>query len=137
MDMAHVRRLNAAAARRYQARQRGEDVPLRRDGPPAWSQEARLATVPVRFHAKVEPEPNTGCWLWIGARLRDGYGELFVNRVVRRAHLVAYTLYRGPIPIGLEADHTCRVRSCVNPWHLEFVTHVENIRRATFRNRSR
>ena len=67
------------------------------------------------FWTKVEPEPNSGCWLWTGYTNRDGYG-CFRRDLL--AHRFAYELYRGAIPAGLTLDHTCRVRSCVNPAHL-------------------
>lgn len=45
------------------------------------------------------------------------------------AHRVAYELWVGPIPEGMELDHRCKVRACINPAHLEPVTHAENMRR--------
>lgn len=75
------------------------------------------------------PEPNSGCWLWVGGRTAQGYGETFVNGRVRYAHRVAYELHVGPIPAGLQLDHRCRVRSCINPRHLEPVTNRENTMR--------
>lgn len=74
------------------------------------------------------------CWIWTGA-LASGYGTFRtpdpVNRRGRlvRAHRFAYELVVGPIPDGLELDHLCRVRACVNPAHGEPVTHAENVRR--------
>ncbi len=72
------------------------------------------------------------CWLWKGGMTR-GYGVYAVWRGNRyrntRAHRVAYELTIGFIPVGLEIDHLCRVRNCVNPAHLEAVTHRENILR--------
>lgn len=67
-------------------------------------------------------EPNTGCWLWIGGVNAHGYG------VFRKglAHRWSYRRYRGEIPKGLELDHLCRTRCCINPDHLEAVTHKEN-----------
>lgn len=82
-----------------------------------------------RFWDKVMPEPNSGCWLWMGALYFNGYGAFGVNRKTRRAHRIAYEALRGPIPAGLHLDHKCRVRSCVNPDHLEPVTQAENNRR--------
>lgn len=70
---------------------------------------------------------NGYCIKWTGALDRDGYGR--VGRDCDLAHRVAYEREFGPIPEGLEIDHLCRVRSCVNPEHLEPVTHAENMRR--------
>jgi hypothetical protein len=75
------------------------------------------------------PEPNTGCWLWGGTVDTKGYGQLHVGGRLLRAHRVSYELNKGAIPAGLELDHKCRVRRCVNPEHLEPVTHRENLRR--------
>lgn len=83
-----------------------------------------------RFDAKVMPEPNSGCWLWVGAWITREYGIFSVRpKTFRVAHVWNYERYRGPIPSGLELDHLCRVHQCVNPWHLEAVTHLENVRR--------
>lgn len=83
-----------------------------------------------RLMAKVSIEPNSGCWLWLGADDGgDGYGRIVVNGRQRSAHRVSYELHRGAIPDGLHIDHLCRVRCCVNPDHLEPVTCGENIRR--------
>src|SRR6185312_8509203 len=87
----------------------------------------------IRLYAL--PEPNSGCWLWDGGLNEAGYG--IVNTKLPgmtkprpvRAHRISYMLFKGEIPPGLELDHKCRVRSCVNPDHLEPVTHAENIRR--------
>ncbi|KKM92270.1 hypothetical protein LCGC14_1220230 [marine sediment metagenome] len=83
----------------------------------------------ARFDSRWIPEPNSGCWLWLGARTKDGYGQIGFDGKVRRAHRVAYKLHRGEIPAGLELDHLCRTRSCVNPFHLDPVTHAENVAR--------
>lgn len=70
-----------------------------------------------------------GCWLWTGTRNRGGYGDFRMPEGPRRAHRLAYENLVGPIPEGLELDHLCRVRNCVNPQHLEPVTRSENARR--------
>ncbi len=79
-----------------------------------------------RFWAKVNKTDS--CWLWTGATRWGGYG-VFHNGVLVPAHRLSYELARGPIPNGLVLDHLCRVTSCVNPAHLEPVTHRENILR--------
>lgn len=73
---------------------------------------------------------ETGCWEWTASKTGDGYGQLRAEGTMRRAHRVAYELIEGPIPEGLQLDHLCRVRHCINPAHLEPVTPVENMRRA-------
>lgn len=77
----------------------------------------------------VEPEPNSGCWIWVGHRNSTGYGACLRDRKKVPAHRVIYERYRGPIPAELEADHKCRNRPCVNPDHIEPVTRRENVRR--------
>lgn len=75
------------------------------------------------------PEPNTGCWLWTGSMRADGYGRMGIGGTEYLAHRLSYEAFVGMIPEGLELDHTCRVRSCVNPDHLEAVTHGLNCQR--------
>jgi hypothetical protein len=75
-------------------------------------------------------DPKTTCWVWTGAVGADGYTRFRVGGRTRSAHRVVYNLFRGPIPGGLELDHLCRQRRCVNPRHLEPVPHAENMRRA-------
>lgn len=75
------------------------------------------------------------CWLWTGTDNGDGYGVMRVgsrNDGTRRqvkAHRLAYELLVGPIPQGMQPDHLCRNRACVNPTHIEPVTSGENTRR--------
>ena len=84
--------------------------------------------LPDDFWDRASPEPNTGCWLWIGAikRNRGGYGQYGRGS---RAHGVAYRALIGPIPAGLVPDHLCRQTCCVNPSHLEPVTIGVNVLR--------
>jgi hypothetical protein len=83
-----------------------------------------------RFWQKVSPEPNSGCWLWTGADNGEGYGTISVpGKRGHKAHRFAYELFVGPIPDGLQIDHLCRVRCCVNPAHLEAVTQKVNVQR--------
>jgi hypothetical protein len=70
------------------------------------------------------------CWLWQGWVNERGYGTLAVEGQTRRAHRVSYEEYVGPIPEGHELDHLCRTRHCINPGHLEPVSHEVNVQRA-------
>ena len=74
--------------------------------------------------------PN-GCWLWVGANDgdKDPYGRVVVNGKQRMVHRISYETFVGKIPDGLQIDHLCRKRLCINPEHLEPVTPKENIRR--------
>jgi hypothetical protein len=72
-----------------------------------------------------------GCWLWTGHTV-SGYGRFKMRNKVHAAHRFAYEHIVGPIPDGLQIDHVCRVRNCVNPDHLEPVTQAENIKRGYF-----
>lgn len=86
------------------------------------------------FHPNIQPEPNTGCWLWLSTTDANDYGRFFVRmpdgkRRARMAHRLTYEFARGPIPEGMTLDHLCRVRFCVNPDHLDPCTSAENTRR--------
>jgi hypothetical protein len=88
------------------------------------------ARLPARFWSKVSLCEQTGCWLFVGARNRDGYGSFSLGGKVRSAHRVAYEVLVGPVPHGLELDHArCQTPACCNPSHLEPVTHRENMLR--------
>ena len=83
--------------------------------------------LPRQIATKIETDPVTGCWLWTGnISGGTGYGGINYKNRQQGAHRVVYELLVGPIPDGLELDHLCRVRRCVNPGHLEPVTHREN-----------
>ena len=82
------------------------------------------------FRAKFEIA-DSGCWLWTASQLPDGYGHFWNGTRMQPAHRWAYEQFVGPIPEGLEIDHLCKVRNCVNPDHLEPVTHDENCRRSS------
>jgi hypothetical protein len=74
---------------------------------------------------------ETPCWVWQRSKMGNGYGCCRVDGVLTAAHRVYYERFVGSIPDGLDLDHLCRVRACVNPAHLEPVTRAENLRRGS------
>lgn len=85
--------------------------------------------LPERFWSKVEPEPNSGCWLWTAACYENGYGAFKFDGRTRLVHRISYMALIGVISPGLQVDHLCRVRCCVNPAHMEPVTSRVNLLR--------
>jgi hypothetical protein len=83
--------------------------------------------------ARVDLDGPEGCWLWQGATngagTPPGYGVVSFGGKRQYAHRLLYEVAVGEIPDGLEIDHLCKVTNCVNPDHLEPVTHGENLRR--------
>jgi hypothetical protein len=77
------------------------------------------------------------CWLWTGKNNARGYAVFSTGEKSFLAYRFAYNLSVGPVPEGLELDHTCEVIMCVNPAHLEPVTHAVNMRRLAERRRTR
>ena len=103
----------------------------------------KIIPIEERFWRRIMPEPNSGCWLWLGHLNNEGYGQFVVgskldgSRRFYLAHRMAHMLYVGEIPSYLELDHLCRVRSCVNPDHLEAVSRSVNVRRGISAQRRR
>ena len=84
--------------------------------------------LPPRMQALIDiSQHGTGCWLWDGGLNEDGYGTTTVNGRTMGAHRATTLLLTGDL--GPELDHLCRTRRCVNPFHLESVSHRENVLR--------
>lgn len=85
-----------------------------------------------RFSARYTIDPG-GCWVWNGKPNPDGYSNVTslagFTKVRTNAHRMSYLLHHGEIPLGREVDHLCQNKMCVNPQHLEAVTHKENVHR--------
>jgi hypothetical protein len=88
--------------------------------------------LPAKIAAKIHIDVDAGCWLW-GANISpQGYGRATWppgSKKLHQAHRLVWALLNGSIPDGMVLDHLCRVPACVNPAHLEVVTHAENARR--------
>lgn len=82
----------------------------------------------VNKDGPVHPALGTPCWMWIPPTSKR-YAQFKIDGKHHAAHRVSYRVLVGDVPAGLELDHLCRVRMCVNPAHLEPVTHHENLLR--------
>jgi len=76
------------------------------------------------------PEPNTGCWLWIGHQRnkKQQYGAITIKCRANYAHRVSYETFVGKIPDKMDLLHKCDTPSCINPDHLFVGTHADNMR---------
>jgi hypothetical protein len=72
---------------------------------------------------------ENGCWKWLKCLSPEGYGRYLKGKGNQYSHRVYYEKAHGPIPKGMDLDHLCRNPFCVNPDHLEPVSHKENVRR--------
>lgn len=85
----------------------------------------------------IELDAETGCWLWKGTKLKQGYGSTRLLGVVTPAHRASFFAFNGIIEEGKEVCHVCDVRSCVRPEHLFLATHAENMIDMKEKGRSR
>lgn len=83
----------------------------------------------TRLLSKAVRDPETDCWQWQGWVTPRGYGEIISHDKKIGVHRAMYELEHGSIGEGMEIDHLCRLRSCINPAHLEAVSRKENILR--------
>lgn len=81
-----------------------------------------------RFEKFIIPEPNSGCWLWIGCTDTLGYGSFRYHGAMRSSHRISYSIYKGEIPDKMHVLHKCDTRLCVNPAHLWLGTHEDNMK---------
>lgn len=92
-------------------------------------------TMALKALERYEPDPNSGCWLWLGKLNGHGYGVLNYQQKTHRAHRFMYERHVGPIPDGLNILHSCDTPSCVNPSHLSPGTQSENMAQMYARRR--
>lgn len=119
----------------YQRVKKYGDPNIARDPATSGGQDDTLSLwgLRTRFVEKIAFEPMSGCWFWLGVTDACGYGCIRVDGRFWGTHRYAYETIIGPVPDGLEIDHLCQVRNCVNPAHMEPVTQEENKRRAGLR----
>jgi hypothetical protein len=84
-----------------------------------------MKTVEERFWSKVAKFES--CWIWNGAKDETGHGRLKINCIQVSAHRVSYEWKHGSIPDGMDAHHKCFNPACVNPDHLQILTHSQHI----------
>ena len=79
---------------------------------------------------------ENGCIVWVGSKDKDGYGKCRRRHelgTIWLPHRLAWIVKHGAIPKGLEVDHLCRNRSCINPEHLTVVDHISNVERSIYK----
>ncbi len=88
---------------------------------------AKLLDRKSSFESRLIPEPNSGCWLWLGMQqVGKLYGIFCWKNKSIKAHRASWEIYRGEIPLGLQVLHRCDMPQCVNPDHLFLGTQKDN-----------
>ena len=87
------------------------------------------ADILKRVYAKLDIDEDTLCWRYTGGTNGRGYGRICHKGKMYGVHRLIFEVFHGPIPKGKEIHHTCGVRHCCNPAHLELVSHRENVAR--------
>lgn len=83
----------------------------------------------ARLMSHVERDPSSKCWHWTAFLDKAGYSRTILKGQRMTGHRAVWLASGRELVTGLEFDHLCRNRGCVNPEHLELVTHRENILR--------
>ena len=87
---------------------------------------SNIESVKTRLFDKSMPEPNTGCFIWIGCLFNGDYGRMWVRDKQIMAHRISYFVHKGEIPEAFVIDHICNHTPCINPQHLEAKTQKDN-----------
>lgn len=87
--------------------------------------------LPVDFWDRCTPEPNSGCWLWIGSMIQSTGRPVFTGRKLLAYRVAVQAILA--VPDGLVCDHLCNTPSCVNPGHIKVTTQTENAQRGNAR----
>lgn len=80
-----------------------------------------------RLWSKVDCDTDDQCWLWGGGINSRGYGYMWIGNNMYRVHRLVYEFEVGKIPDGHEVHHKCNNPACVNPYHLQAVSHTEHM----------
>ncbi len=88
-----------------------------------------------RFWKKISKDGENGCWKWLNAKDKDGYGKITIQATDMRAHRLSWIIHRGHIPKNALVLHTCDNPECTNPEHLYDGNNTNNMRDREARNR--